>query len=293
MKSGSSLSGDFWDDMQESVGMFLQSKYSISPIVAMWRSDSSLLYALYRLCVGLVALEDHPMTAKVVGPDTFNQPRRADSARGHELQVHHLTRLLACAIHFAALQQEEMKRMSRLALTDELTGLYNRRGFLFLAKQQLKIARRNDQGVILIFADVNGLKQINDTWGHAEGDRILREAADVLRQSIRDSDILARVGGDEFVILASDAGGNADRRITLRLNRIVRALSGRRTHARGSLSLSFGFSRLSGGDTRSIKDLMKQADQDMYRRKRMSRLAIPAAAAFDSRLLTVQKRRSA
>ena len=104
------------------------------------------------------------------------------------------------------LEQEIQERLRaeaevrQLSMTDELTGVYNRRGFFLLANQQLKIAKRTQMSCCLLFADLDGLKKINDSLGHEIGDRILAEAAYILKQTFRDSDIVARLGGDEFVI---------------------------------------------------------------------------------------------
>src|SRR5688500_1135440 len=92
--------------------------------------------------------------------------------------------------------------LKSLSLVDELTQLNNRRGFFELARQTLKIAKREHYSMGLFFIDLNGLKQINDNLGHLAGDEALRDAADMLRETFRDSDILARIGGDEFVALA-------------------------------------------------------------------------------------------
>jgi diguanylate cyclase (GGDEF)-like protein/PAS domain S-box-containing protein len=98
--------------------------------------------------------------------------------------------------------REELRSMS---LRDELTGLYNRRGLLALGEQQLKLADRARKGLLLMFADVDGLKAINDEHGHQEGDRALKAVASALGSSFRESDLIARVGGDEFCVLAFGA----------------------------------------------------------------------------------------
>lgn len=94
----------------------------------------------------------------------------------------------------------ELKRMEEnlvaLSLTDELTGLYNRRGFLTLAEQQLKTAKRVHCGTVLLSVDLDGLKKINDGFGHQEGDFVLKEAADILKKTFREADIIARMSGD-------------------------------------------------------------------------------------------------
>src|SRR2546423_15160693 len=98
-----------------------------------------------------------------------------------------------------------------LMLVDELTGLPNRRAFITLSEQRLKLAIRMERDVLMIFIDVDHLKHINDTWGHLAGDRALIDTAKVLRDSCRDSDLVARLGGDEFVALMSvDSDQGAD-----------------------------------------------------------------------------------
>ncbi len=107
------------------------------------------------------------------------------------------------------LEDEIQKRLKaetevrQLSLTDELTGLYNRRGFFLLGNQQFKTAQRTQMFCCLLFADLDGLKQINDSLGHEIGDKFLIDTAQLLKQTFRESDIIARLGGDEFVILLS------------------------------------------------------------------------------------------
>jgi two-component system, cell cycle response regulator len=107
--------------------------------------------------------------------------------------------------------------LEKLALFDELTGLYNRRGFLDLGGKQLKTAERLGKSVLLVFADLDGLKEINDQLGHLDGDAALKDIADVLRESFRGSDIIARLGGDEFAILAVGSIHEGEKAITSRI----------------------------------------------------------------------------
>src|SRR6478735_6045424 len=93
-----------------------------------------------------------------------------------------------------------------LSLTDELTGLYNRRGFSTLAERHLSLARRKGQDLLLVLADIDGLKLVNDTFGHAAGDQVVIDAGNVLRGTYRRVDILARIGGDEFTAFPIEAG---------------------------------------------------------------------------------------
>ena len=182
------------------------------------------------------------------------------------LSTRRLTHLLVWAIQYAMQQKEEAAAMRKLALIDELTGLYNRRGFLVLTRQQLKNMQRTNRHTLLVFADVDGLKRINDEYGHCEGDRVLKDAASVLRKTFRDSDIIARLGGDEFVVLAQDAPGNSEQNITARLQETLRAHNEKRRRGRHALSLSFGFSPFNCPS--SIENRMMHADRDMYYQKR-------------------------
>jgi diguanylate cyclase (GGDEF)-like protein len=158
------------------------------------------------------------------------------------------------------------KELRSLALTDDLTGLYNRRGFLAAAAHQLKLARRNSAGLLLFFADVDNLKQINDSYGHGEGDRALIRIADSLEHTFRDSDIKARLGGDEFAVLAPEASSPSEEIILSRLQESVRHSN--QNEFAYELSLSVGVARLDRTRSCSLGELMAQADRAMYERKR-------------------------
>jgi len=162
-------------------------------------------------------------------------------------------------------QMEETLRA--LALVDDLTGLYNRRGFFTLSQQQLKTADRAKMRMALLFADFDGLKQINDALGHSEGDQALIETADVLRETFRESDIIARIGGDEFVVLAIETNGAPAEIIATRLQENLEAINAREGR-RYKLSLSMGIAHYDPARPCSIDDLLAQADRAMYEQKR-------------------------
>jgi diguanylate cyclase (GGDEF)-like protein/PAS domain S-box-containing protein len=153
-----------------------------------------------------------------------------------------------------------------LALVDDLTGLYNRRGFFTLAEQQLKASERAQRKMALLFADFDGLKQINDAFGHLAGDRALIETANVLKETFRESDIIARIGGDEFVVLATETNGSPTEVLTARLQENLEARNTRRDRDY-KLSLSLGLARYNPECPCSIDDLLIQADRAMYERK--------------------------
>jgi diguanylate cyclase (GGDEF)-like protein len=162
--------------------------------------------------------------------------------------------------------EEEIRALS---LADPLTGLYNRRGFKHLGEQQLKIATRLGKRVILLYSDVDDLKGINDTYGHDEGDRALCDVATILKTSFRDSDIVARVGGDEFVVLAMEAARvNAD--VFARRLRDKLELHNSRPELQGRyrLDLSTGISTYDPELPSTIDELISRADSLMYEEKR-------------------------
>lgn len=174
--------------------------------------------------------------------------------------------LLRRALQCAAMQYMVQTELSNLALKDELTGLYNRRGFLSLADRQLKLARRSHRSLLLFFVDLDGLKDINDVFGHAEGDAALRQAAEALEATFRDSDVVARIGGDEFAALAIEASGQSEASIRERLTECLNSQSRKDTHYQ--LSVSLGTARFDPWNPVSIRELITEADRAMYRQKR-------------------------
>jgi diguanylate cyclase (GGDEF)-like protein/PAS domain S-box-containing protein len=165
-------------------------------------------------------------------------------------------------------QMEESLRS--LSLRDELTGLYNRRGFFTLAEQHVKIANRMAKGMLLIFADLDDMKYINDTYGHQEGDRALSDTAAILKKTFRESDIVARFGGDEFVILSLETPESSAFSINKRL---LEHLDYHNKYERRpyTLSLSIGVARYDSGNPVTLDDLLVQADGIMYEQKKIRR----------------------
>ena len=160
--------------------------------------------------------------------------------------------------------EEEIRELS---FRDPLTALYNRRGFITLAEQQLKAATRVQRKMLLAFLDVDGLKWINDTLGHEAGDKALVDAAEVLRRTFRESDIIARVGGDEFAVLAIEM---TDLNPELLPNRLQHTIDAFNTDESKPyrLSLSWGMTVYEPGTTQSLDQLMSAADALMYAQKK-------------------------
>src|SRR5216683_64175 len=180
------------------------------------------------------------------------------------------TRTLRAAAHpavWCAVKQALLDRELRhLALTDELTCLYNRRGFFAAAVQQLKLASRQAQSLLLLYCDIDNLKMINDSFGHQEGDLALIRTADALEQAFRDSDILARLGGDEFVVLASEASSQTQEVLLRRFEKCLK--KSKASESRYDLSVSVGVARFDPKHAISLGELIAQADKAMYERKR-------------------------
>lgn len=176
-------------------------------------------------------------------------------------------------IGFLAIQRDitENKRMEEdlraLSLVDELTGLYNRRGFVTLAQQQLKLANRLMRKDFLVFVDLDHMKWINDTFGHQKGDEALVEAADILKNTFRESDIVARIGGDEFAILTVETEDADIEAINTRLQGNIKCHQGK-GHCSFTLSMSVGITRYDPEHPCSIDELLAKADKLMYEQKR-------------------------
>ena len=168
--------------------------------------------------------------------------------------------------HDISAQKRAEEDLKTLLLVDELTGLPNRRAFITLSEQALKLAMRMERDVLMIFIDVDHLKYSNDTYGHLAGDRALIDTARVLRESCREADIIARLGGDEFVALMTV---DSDQTAELVCDRIkARVATHNHEIDRGyELSLSVGATRSKAEGT-MLADLLAQADTALYEQKR-------------------------
>lgn len=171
------------------------------------------------------------------------------------------------AIQYAIARHRRIGELQALSLMDELTNLYNRRAFMTLGHHQIKVARRNQSGVMLAFADLDGLKTINDQCGHMWGDFALKDIADILKNTFRESDIVARIGGDEFAVLWTEQTAHSPDILHSRLKAGVEAhiLSESRPYR---LSVSVGFARFEEGFTESLEDMLFETDRRMYADKR-------------------------
>lgn len=184
--------------------------------------------------------------------------------------------LLVRAIRYAIERHHLKETLRSLTLEDDLTRLYNRRGFMTLAQQQIKLALRQKQKLLLIFLDMDGLKDINDQHGHDVGSQALVATAELLRDSFRDSDIVARLGGDEFVVLLIEGGEQTFDDAATRLGERVTRFNDKENVVY-ELSLSFGAASFDPEEPCTLDELIKLADMAMYEEKRRKRAQRPVA----------------
>jgi diguanylate cyclase (GGDEF)-like protein len=210
----------------------------------------------------LSGLDDDGVALKAVneGAQDFLRKGRFDSE------------LLPRAIRYAIERNAMLMQVRQLAVADELTGLFNRRGFVMLAEHQRSLADRNGASFGLVFIDVDRFKTINDTYGHDEGDRALKELAGLLQRTFRRSDVVARLGGDEFIVLMIDIHPDGMQIVLDRLNANVAAFN-HEARFPWHLSISLGVARYEAARPMALDALMASADQAMYQAKQRLKAA--------------------
>ena len=183
-----------------------------------------------------------------------------------KLQREHL-QLLADKLYQKVSELEKANdRLRNLSLTDELTGLNNRRGFMILATGLLKFARRTNQPLSLLYIDLDCLKTINDNFGHAAGDAMIARFARILMDTFRDSDTIGRLGGDEFVVLTVETGENDLVKAQARLQSIV-DIHNLQLAGTYTLAYSLGVIPIDIDSTLTMEELLSRADAAMYQHK--------------------------
>lgn len=174
--------------------------------------------------------------------------------------------ILVRSIRYAIERHRLLLALRSLSLIDELSGLYNRRGFADLGEQYVKLARRAARGVTLVMVDLDRFKTINDTLGHHVGDRALLKVADLLKATFRRSDLIARIGGDVFAVLALEASGEDAAMLHSRLEEQV-AQFNENTAEPFQLSVSIGIARHDGEDRAYLGDLLAEAGTSLNEMK--------------------------
>lgn len=239
--------------------------------------DSRLTLALMAtICIVVLVLVIAEVSTRLHRIDLSRERARTEladikTALEHRVadRTQELERVNASLVAEIAERQRVEEEMRQLSLTDELTGLHNRRSFFLLANQQLRAARRKKVTSLLFFADVDRLKQTNDTYGHEAGDLVIAATAQVLKECFRGTDIVARIGGDEFVILAVDCG-QSPAAINAHMQALINELntSGR---CRFPLSLSTGVVSCPPHELIPLEALLASADAMMYSNKQKRR----------------------
>jgi diguanylate cyclase (GGDEF)-like protein/PAS domain S-box-containing protein len=173
----------------------------------------------------------------------------------------------------AELQEEVLRRqraeeeLQNQAIRDPLTSLYNRRGFMAFAENQLQLARRQQVPLLLFMGDLDDLKKINDQFGHAEGDYALTRVSEILHKTFRQSDVIARIGGDEFAMVGLEEPDHTEGSLIARLQQHIddyNRYSGRPYRIR----LSIGVSQIAPDATGALEQMMQQADAKLYEQKK-------------------------
>jgi len=181
----------------------------------------------------------------------------------------------------ASMAEQELAAL-QLATMDDLTLLSNRRGFINLGKQAVAMCQRLERPISLLYFDLDDFKAVNDTYGHAEGDYALKSFAKILRNNLRESDVLGRMGGDEFAVILTDSSEHKAREVLERLETAVSVHNG--LHKRGyRIAFSAGHVELERARHRSIEDLLAEADARMYTQKRAARDSLAGITLSRSR----------
>jgi len=175
--------------------------------------------------------------------------------------------VLTRSIRYAIERHHLLSELHNLSLKDYLTGLNNRRGYFLLARQQVKLAKRMRRPVLFVVADLDGMKKINDTFGHEAGDQALIETAGILKKTFRDADIIGRIGGDEFAVCIMEDDTSTAEAITVRMEENVR-IANSATTSPYELSISAGIARFDYASQTSFEQMLAQADGLMYEKKR-------------------------
>jgi diguanylate cyclase (GGDEF)-like protein len=185
-------------------------------------------------------------------------------ARLHEARTELVKlRTQTAALHARAEHLEKSRsRLERLALEDELTGLANRRAFTKELENWCGRARAGQLRFGLVVADIDGFKQINDTYSHVTGDVVLRQLGSVIRGNLRDMDFAARLGGDEFALLLADSEGGAARTVVERILQAVRGMPWGQIGEGMAVTLSVGLCE--SADFGDSSELVRRADEALY-----------------------------
>jgi two-component system, cell cycle response regulator len=250
------------DNLKDALSLLLHHKFDIV-ILDLFLPDSVGLDTFFKVysnvpdipIVIVTALNDKSVAVRTV------REGAQDYLIKDELNVNHLLRILQYSVE----RHHTLKALKHQTLIDDLTGLLNRRGFLSLAEKQVRIAKRANWEAILLFADLDNLKVINDQLGHSEGDQAIKAIASILKETFRTSDVIGRVGGDEFIVLAIKTSDESVASMTARLERNIKHYN--QQFNEYELALSFGVVHLDPQDDISLEEAIAEADKGLYDHK--------------------------
>ncbi len=233
-------------------------------------SDSQGLESIQRIesvlpeipVVVFTSLDDEELAVRVVEMGAQDHLTKGDLREG----------LLGRSLRYAIERHRLQKELQRMTIQDDLTGLYNRRGFFTLGEQEFKLAKRAGREFSIVFADLDGLKMINDSMGHEVGDQYIVSAARFLKDMFRDSDTIARIGGDEFAILTYESSRFTAEGIKKRMDAELKKYNAESNLER-ILSMSVGISTFDPKSGESLDELLSTADTRMYEDKRAKQRA--------------------
>ncbi len=252
-------------------GAFDQLKHTEFQVIVVHTQETASLHSDLSLLIQTAAEVPVVIVSETPSEEFALNMMRAgaqDFVVRNECETTFLSRTLNFAIERHRLQRE----MRDLSLRDELTGLYNRRGFLTLGTPQLLAANRLQTDIGLIYFDLDNLKLINDTAGHPAGDEAIRRAAKVLLKTMRSTDTVARMGGDEFAALALGATPRGEAALLARLRRNIEAQNFASPEL-SPISLSIGVAFYRPEMPQTMETLMQEADAKMYSEKRAKKAA--------------------
>ena len=174
-------------------------------------------------------------------------------------------RILRRTIIYSIERHEILQSLYKTTIVDELTGLYNRRGLHTLGNQQVELAKRHNDDIFIFYLDLDGMKEINDTLGHDYGDKALLTSSKIMHRTFRTTDILSRIGGDEFVVVAVKAQYEF---IPIIIQRIKDYIKEENDNLKDyQISMSIGVSKVDLDHEAPLEDAIKNADKEMYRVK--------------------------
>ncbi|MFW6381852.1 MAG: sensor domain-containing diguanylate cyclase [Bacillota bacterium] len=167
-------------------------------------------------------------------------------------------------------QKQIEQKLKEYATYDSLTGVYNRRVGLTILREKIKTARRQQQKLTICYIDIDNLKQVNDSYGHNSGDELIGNVARLIKQGIRENDSIARIGGDEFLIVFPDCSLENARQVVDRINSNLLNFN-QEQQPQYSLSISWGLAEYNAGDEESVDQLISRADNRMYKNKQLQK----------------------